>query len=236
MPLPIVTDKLDAIPEPLRAAYVEREGKFYLDAEIEDNAGLKSALEKERTGRRTAEARAKAADDEKAALKAEKDAAELEKSGAKEYRKKWVSEELEPVAKDRDTYKTKYIDRALAGEVKGMLADLDVIDVAAAYRLLGDDFELGEDEKPALKADPTADVRKHLQKVLTEKYPYLIKGTQASGGGAGGSRTAAAAAGDNVFKWTEAQRAEFIQANGFDAYNAKLNASVLAQATTKAAA
>jgi hypothetical protein len=42
MPLPAVTDTLDAIAEPLRAAYVEREGKFYLDAEPDAAAaGLK---------------------------------------------------------------------------------------------------------------------------------------------------------------------------------------------------
>lgn len=42
MPLPLVTDKLDAIPEAARGAFVERDGKFYLDATIEDTAGLKA--------------------------------------------------------------------------------------------------------------------------------------------------------------------------------------------------
>lgn len=36
MPLPIVADSLDAIPEPLRGAYVERAGKFHLDADVKD--------------------------------------------------------------------------------------------------------------------------------------------------------------------------------------------------------
>jgi hypothetical protein len=49
--LPVVTDSLDAIPEAARGAYVERNGKFHLDAEIEDTSGLKAnnaALRKEK--------------------------------------------------------------------------------------------------------------------------------------------------------------------------------------------
>lgn len=42
MPLPLVTDSLDAIPEAARGAYAERDGKFVLDAAIEDTAGLKA--------------------------------------------------------------------------------------------------------------------------------------------------------------------------------------------------
>jgi hypothetical protein len=44
--------EVDALPEALRGLYAEKNGKFVLDAEIEghpDVAGLKSALEKERT-------------------------------------------------------------------------------------------------------------------------------------------------------------------------------------------
>jgi hypothetical protein len=42
MPLPLIADSLDAIPEGARGAYVERESKFYLDAAIEDTSGLKA--------------------------------------------------------------------------------------------------------------------------------------------------------------------------------------------------
>lgn len=42
MPLPLVAEKLDAIPEAARGAYVEREGKFFLDAPVEDVSGLKA--------------------------------------------------------------------------------------------------------------------------------------------------------------------------------------------------
>lgn len=40
--LPLTVDKLDAIPEAARGAYVEKDGKFVLDAPIEDTSGLKA--------------------------------------------------------------------------------------------------------------------------------------------------------------------------------------------------
>lgn len=58
MPLPIVTDTLDAIPEAARGAYVARDGKHYLDAEMEDTAGLKSKNAELLTKNKTLAARA----------------------------------------------------------------------------------------------------------------------------------------------------------------------------------
>ena|SRR3990167_6159815 len=52
MPLPLIADSLDTIPETARGAYAKgADGKFRLDAEIEDTAGLKAnnaALKKEK--------------------------------------------------------------------------------------------------------------------------------------------------------------------------------------------
>lgn len=49
---------VDALPEALRGFYVEQDGKFVLDAEVEDHpkvGGLKSALKKERDAKDTAD-------------------------------------------------------------------------------------------------------------------------------------------------------------------------------------
>lgn len=51
MPLALVFDTLDAIPEAARGAYVEKDGKFHLDVEVEDTSALKGALQKERGSR-----------------------------------------------------------------------------------------------------------------------------------------------------------------------------------------
>jgi DNA-binding transcriptional MerR regulator len=59
--VPMVVDKLDAVPEAQRGLYKPDGDKFRLDVEgYEDPVGLKSALEKERTNAKDAVAQAKA--------------------------------------------------------------------------------------------------------------------------------------------------------------------------------
>jgi len=53
-PLPIEVDTLDAVPEPLRPFYEEREGKFVLPVQVDDPTPLKEALRKEREAHREA--------------------------------------------------------------------------------------------------------------------------------------------------------------------------------------
>ena len=61
MPLQLTVDTLDAVPENLRSLYSEADGKFRLAVDgLEDTAGLKSALQKEREAARTAEKQSKA--------------------------------------------------------------------------------------------------------------------------------------------------------------------------------
>lgn len=61
MSLKLIVDSLDSVPEPLRPMYSEDGGKFRLQLDgYEDPAGLKSALDKERTAARNAEKQSKA--------------------------------------------------------------------------------------------------------------------------------------------------------------------------------
>ena len=61
MPLQLIVDTLDAVPENLRSLYSESDGKFRLAVDgLEDTAGLKSALQKEREAARAAEKQSKA--------------------------------------------------------------------------------------------------------------------------------------------------------------------------------
>ena len=58
--LQLVIDKLDAVAEPLRELYTEKEGKFHLNVTgVEDTSGLKSALQKERDAVKVERQRAK---------------------------------------------------------------------------------------------------------------------------------------------------------------------------------
>lgn len=55
MPIQLIVDTLDSVPEPLRDSYKQEGEKFRLDLDgYEDPAGLKSALEKERKAARDA--------------------------------------------------------------------------------------------------------------------------------------------------------------------------------------
>ena len=61
MSLKLTVDTLDDVPENLRSLYSESDGKFRLAVDgLEDTAGLKSALQKEREAARTAEKQSKA--------------------------------------------------------------------------------------------------------------------------------------------------------------------------------
>lgn len=58
MPIPVMIDQLEEVPEELRPHYLETDdGRFMLDADgVEDVSGLKSALEKERAARKALKA------------------------------------------------------------------------------------------------------------------------------------------------------------------------------------
>ena len=53
MPLALIVDTIESVPETLRGEYVEKDGKFHLNVEgMPDVGGLKSALESERAARK----------------------------------------------------------------------------------------------------------------------------------------------------------------------------------------
>ena len=58
--LPLAVDTLDAVPEPLRPFYRERDGKFVLPVQVDDPVPLKEALRKEREAHREARRRLEA--------------------------------------------------------------------------------------------------------------------------------------------------------------------------------
>lgn len=60
MPLPLIVESLDTIPEAFRGEYAEKDGKFRLNVEgIEDTTGLRSALAAERKTAKEAVAKVK---------------------------------------------------------------------------------------------------------------------------------------------------------------------------------
>lgn len=181
MPLPLTADTLDAIPEPLRTAYVEKDGKFVLDAEVPDVAGLKSALQKERDRADLAEKAAKKAAD------AARDQ-EVKEKGLLEVKQKWDAELLAPVKQENEKLQQQIRALSLEGPLKAKLGTRLVDDraVEAVWALEAGKFDLA-DGKPILRDNPTQPVDAYLDG-LKDTYPWAFKGTGASGGDARGGR------------------------------------------------
>lgn len=228
-------DTADAIPAELKDAAIEtKDGTFVVLAEP-DTAGLKSALDKERDAakreakaRRDLEARLAALEEEKQAS-----AAGLTADKLAEIRKQAEAKFAADLA-ERDTLRQEVRSLKLDSRVKSLLADADVVNVDAAWKLLADQFDLTDDGAPIAKADPTTDLKAYIAGKVKADYPFLFKGTQADGGEARGGRTGAAGAGDNVFAWTPEQRAAYVQQHGLGAYQDKLDQATLARATKAA--
>lgn len=225
MPLPLVADSLDAIPEAARGAYVNRDGKFHLDTEVEDVTPLKAKNvqlmdETKAEKRKRQELEAKLAEIEAEAhaksvgLTAEK-LAEIKAQAEAKFRA-----DLE----ERDALKQENRQILLDMRAKSLLAKANAVDVDDAWKVVGSEFDLTTDKKLILKADPTADVEAYITTALRAKKPHLFKGTEAAGGGAAGITTGGGQAGTKpVTQWTSDERRAFIEEHGPEAHRALLD-------------
>jgi hypothetical protein len=236
MALPTVTDSLDAIPEPLRAAYIEREGKFHLDADIEDVTPLKSTLDKERQRADVAEKERKRLDREFKELQQKQDAAKLGKTDEelKQLRESVrgdLESEYAPFKEKAEKYDSLHrsvlldtpIKELMLSESVGVRGERQV----ALWKLVGDRFDLTDDGKPMVKDHPGLSVEKYLADQVKKEFPEFYKGTQAAGGGAGGTTAKPADAPTKPpTQWSSEERRIYIEANGPAAYRALLDAQV----------
>ena len=238
MPLPIVADSLDAVPEALRSAYVERDGKYHLDAEIEDVSGLKNTNAATRRERDEAKRKLRETEERLAALEQEREAAAAGLTAEKlaEIQRK-AEEKFKPVVDKLTVAEQRISAMQLDGTVKSLLAKANAVDVEDAWKVLGAEFDLTDDGKVILKADPTADVESYVTKTLVAKKGHLFKGTQATGGGAAGQQVGGGVGGAKPpTKWSSDERAAYIDKHGGDAYRELLNQEMRDSLRPKAAA
>lgn len=215
-----VVESLDTVPEPFRAAYEERDGKFVLakPIEIDDAAEVKGALAKERESAREATRIAKEREAELAKMRAEQEAAAAgvtsdklrEIEAAIETRLKAQYEpELEKARTSEQRARRNALKAAVASEV---------VDPDDFVTLLGDRFDFTDDGVPMPKGGDPKGMSAFLGTLRTEK-PHLFRGTMAAGGGAAGAGSAGAArAGSRpVSEWTADEKMEYAKAHGQDA-------------------
>jgi hypothetical protein len=168
--------------------YREDEGKEPTE-QPDPTAGLKSALQKEREARKAAE---------KAVKSVESRLLEMEQT-VKAKESGITSERLDEIRtlaeakfkadlEERDRLRAENRTLKLDNSVKKVLEKAEVVSVEGAWKMFHDEFDLTDDGRPIVKADPTADVEHYVTQTLRAQHPYLFRGTQAGGGGAMGGR------------------------------------------------
>jgi hypothetical protein len=220
MPLPVSVESLDAIPEAARAAYVEREGAFVLDVELEDTSGLKSALHKERDEKKSLARTVKELQSQMNAIETEKAAiaAGLTSERLQEIRSQ-LETEYAPIKAAYEELSRENRVLKLDSRVKNMLAP-HVVNLEKAWKLMADEFDLTDDGKPFAKRNPAADLEHVITTELRKEYDFIYRGTAAAGGGASGAGSPGAAArekGRPPSEWTPAEKMEYAQTHGRDA-------------------
>lgn len=212
MALPLIVDSLDDVSETARGAYVEKDGKFVLDVEIEDTTNLKKALQTERGTRGALEKQIKAwqnlgkSPEEISELLAEQERIKAENDKKAGNFDAILKQHQDKAAKERADLEAE-LNAARASErsavvgerVLGALAKAGATEEGA--ELLPDrlanriKFETvngarvlkimqadGETPMAGSNADGTATID-DLVKESTTKYPSLFKGSGAGGGG-----------------------------------------------------
>lgn len=176
---------LDGLDEATAALYVEKDGGGYrLDIEGDiggDNSGLKSALQKEREARKEREK-------DLARIKAEREEAEKRTLEEKQqYKELWEREkgEKEALKKQRLSDKKDFFVTQLTNSLTKDQKKATVLkSTISNYVGIGDAGDL----VPAGSVEITS--LDGLQDFIKEQFPFLIDGSQATGGGATGSRGA----------------------------------------------
>ncbi len=213
-------EAFDALEEANQGLYAKHGEGYRLDVEgIDTGEDLKKALEHERTNR------AKAREDLES-LRKEQEAAErtrLEEQKEFESLYKKTQEELDSERKQAREFRDQITQRdiqASAQSIAQELASKDakrakvLADYASRFAKLEDGqivYEIG-----GLKVDK-AQVAKHLK----EEFPFLVDGSQASGGGASGGKGGGATS-KPLKDMNEKERIEFKQ-NDPDGFKQALN-------------
>lgn len=251
MPIPLIVDSIDAVPETLRDQYKEVDGKFRLDLDgYEDPSNLKSALQKEREAAKQAakqvkawESLGKSPEEIQELLQAQQQAEEdkLNKAGEWDKLKAQMNEQFSKEKQqllDSLTAKERAIEKHLVdaqataaiAELKGVPALL-LPHVKASVRVVEEGGEYS-----VRVVDPSGNPRVNAQgeylsikDLVSEMRQSDIFGRAFEATGTTGSGTPSNKGGGSdkakkAAEMTSAEKAKFIGDNGLDAWRKKLTA------------
>jgi len=222
--LALMVEKLDDVEEAYRPLYLEKDGKFTLDADVGDGgAAAGAALKEERAKREAAEKLATKAAKELAALqlKAKADGAGITDEQVRKFRED-VRAELEteyaPYKANAEKFGAENRTLKLDNAIKALMGKAGVRGDRheALWKQTADRYDLTADGTPMVKDKPASDVSKYLSETLKAEFPEWYEGTGSSGGGAtGGSRAGTQSTGmtaDDILKNPTAARAAMLAA------------------------
>jgi hypothetical protein len=192
MALKFEVDSLEGLDDGVKALYVAHGAKFRLAVEGIDPADeLKEALRKEREERAAAKAKLKELEDKRVAEENDR----LTKAGEFEALYKKATESASATAKELQELKDKIATKereATAAQIAGGLTR----DTARAELLKKEAIRFVQYTPEGIKIngeDGAALTAEQLGKHLATKYPFLVDGNQASGGGASGTHNSGGA-------------------------------------------
>lgn len=182
--LKLILDTLDGLDESIKSLYIEKDGKFHLQVDgIEDTSGLKNKVAEllnetkterekrvalETAAREAEEARQKEKGEFKTLYEATQSELEKERASIREFKETLQKKEIESEALKLASGLTK--DTGRLNLLKKEAREYIKFDEKGAF------FEIG-----GMRVDADK-----IKAKLSEEYPFLIDGSQASGGGASG--------------------------------------------------
>lgn len=213
MPLDLIVDKIDSVPEALRGEYTEKDGKFHLNVNgLEDTSGLKSALKAERDARKALDKDVAAwkklgkTPDEIAELvetREREDAEKLKKKGdfdaiLKQHQDKWAGEKsaLETeLNAARNSERSAIIETSVMGALTKAKATVEGVDLLTERLGKRIKFETvdGKRKIQIMQADGSTPMAgsgadgaatfDDLVKEAVKNWPSLFEGSGSGGGG-----------------------------------------------------
>ena len=255
MPLQLSYAAQADVPETLKAAYVEKDGKFVLDVEIPDTSKLDAtnkAVRKERDEALAAKAKAESERDD---VKREMEA--LTADGATKGKKvtelleQWkqdTAEKVKAAEAAKDAFYapmaekvTRYeLDNVLGSEFEKAGGRGEKRDRAIALaKLEGWTLVDGKVVRKSGGEITNATLDDFFAKDFRKSDPEFYKGTQATGGGSGGVTTSTGTTTTSQkppTQWSSDERRSFIEEHGADKYRELLNNQVREGSKQKAVA
>lgn len=223
MGLKFELDTLEGVDESLHGFYEEKDGKFRLSVEDlpkgDDGAELKEALRKEREERKSAKERLQQLEDERKQLEDDRAKEKGEFKTLYEKTQAELEQEREQGRKFRTTIQQKEQDGDALQIASQLTKDMSRANLLKKEVL---QFSRYTDDGVKYEIGGVEVTKEKLVDKLREDYPFLVDGSQSTGGGANGSKGTGSQLGKKSSEMNNAEKSKYITDNGLAAWESKV--------------